>query len=84
MLDVKCLTHGIDNPRTKSWRVMVPYKCKELMEKNDLYPEGWTYRKLFAPRTVNQGTGGAAKKPRQDEELIGQLLGNQGGDQSAS
>ena len=49
VLDVKCLTNGFDNPRTKSWKVKVPYKYKWLMERNDLYPEGWTYRKFFAP-----------------------------------
>ena len=46
VLEVTCLTNGIDNPRTKSWKVKVPYKDKELMEKNELYPEGWTYRKF--------------------------------------
>ena len=28
VLDVKCLTTGIDNPRTRSWKVKVPYKFK--------------------------------------------------------
>ena len=43
------------------------------MEKNELYPEGWTYRKFFAPRSVNQGTGGA-KKPRADDQLVEEVL----------
>ena len=78
VLEVKCLTSGIENPRTKSWKVRVPYKYKELMEKNDLYPEGWTYRKFFAPRNMNQGVaGGGYKKPRPDDELIGQVLQEQ-------
>ena len=77
VLEVKCLTTGIDNPRTKSWRVKVPYKFKELMEKNELYPEGWTYRKFFAPRNANQGTGGAAKKPRPDDQLVEDYLQQQ-------
>ena len=78
VLEVKCLTNGIENPRTKSWKVRVPYKYKELMEKNDLYPEGWTYRKFFAPRNMNQGVGGGGyKKPRPDDELIGQVLQEQ-------
>ena len=77
VLEVKCLTTGIDNPRTKSWKVKVPYKHKELMEKNELYPEGWTYRKFFAPRSANQGTGGGAKKPRPDDQLVDQVLQDQ-------
>ena len=78
VLEVKCLTNGIENPRTKSWKVRVPYRYKELMEMNELYPYpvGWTYRKFFAPRSVNQGAGGA-KKPRPDDELIGQVLQEQ-------
>ena len=47
------------------------------MEKNELYPEGWTYRKFFAPRNINQGAGGGAKKSRPDDELIGQILQEQ-------
>ena len=72
VLDVKCLTTGIDHPRTRSWKVKVPYKYKELMEKNELYPEGWTYRKFFAPRNANQGAGN--KKPRHDDVLVQQVL----------
>ena len=75
VLDVKCLTTGMDNPRTRSWKVKVPYKFKELMEKNELYPEGWTYRKFFAPRNANQGAGN--KKARQDDELVQQVLQEQ-------
>ena len=73
VIEVTCLTYGLDNPRTKSWKVKVPYKYKELMEKNELYPEGWTYRKFFAPRTSNQGTG-ATKKPRPDDNLVDEIL----------
>ena len=76
VLEVRCLTNGIDNPRTKSWKVKVPYRYKELMERNELYPVGWTFRKFFAPRNVNQGMGGA-KKSRPDDELIGQVLKEQ-------
>ena len=50
----------------------MPYKYKELMEKNELYPEGWTYRKFFAPRNANQGAGN--KKPRHDDVLVQQVL----------
>ena len=74
VIEVTCLTYGLDNPRTKSWKVKVPYKYKELMEKNELYPEGWTYRKFFAPRTSSQGTGGAIKKTRTDDNLVDEIL----------
>ena len=74
MLEVTCLTYGLDTPRSKSWKVKVPYKHKELMEKNELYPEGWTYRKFFAPRTFNQGTGGTNKKQRPDDNLVDEII----------
>ena len=44
------------------------------MEQNDLYPEGWTYRKFFAPRSANKGTGGPNKKVRQDDNLVDEIL----------
>ena len=74
VLEVTCLTYGLDTPRSKSWKVKVPYKYKELMELNELYPEGWTYRKFFAPRTSNQGTGGTNKKQRPDDNLVDEII----------
>jgi hypothetical protein len=74
VLEVTCLTYGLDTPRSKRWKVKVPYKHKELMEQNDLYPEGWTYRKFFAPRTSNQGTGGTNKKQRPDDNLVDEII----------
>ena len=46
------------------------------MEKNELYPEGWTFRKFFAPR--NHGTGGGPnKKPRPDDSIVDEILQDQ-------
>ena len=74
VMEVTCLTYGLESPRRKSWKIKVPYKFKELMEQNDLYTEGWTYRKFFAPRSANKGTGGPNKKVRQDENLVEEIL----------
>ena len=29
------------NPRTRCWKVTVPFKFKDLMDNNELYPSGW-------------------------------------------
>ena len=42
------------NPRSKCWKVTVPYKFRELMETGELYPAGWRYRKFFASRNIRQ------------------------------
>ena len=36
---VQLATHLI-NPGTKSWKVLVPYKFKQLMEQDTMYPTG--------------------------------------------
>ena len=74
VMEVTCLTYGLESPRSKSWKIKVPYKFRELMEQNDLYPEGWTYRKFFAPRSANKGSGGPNKKVRQDDNLVDEIL----------
>ena len=50
--ELKCLTNleTVPNPRTKCWKICVPYKYRELMEKDELYPSGWSHRKFFPPR----------------------------------
>ena len=55
--------------RTKCWRVAVPFKFKDLMEKDDMYPSGWQHRKFFGSRK------GKDKKARVDEDpLVQQTL----------
>ena len=51
------------NPRTRCWKVTVPFKFKDLMENNELYPSGWRYRKFFAARNNR-------KKPERSEDSI--------------
>ena len=54
VVEVQQLAVHIENPRTKCWKVVVPYKYKEMMEKDELYPPGWTHRKFFGPRKATQ------------------------------
>ena len=46
---VECLTKE-DDPRTRCWKVMVPFKLKSVMENDELYPKGWRQRKFFGDR----------------------------------
>ena len=52
VLEVKCLNRlDLDpNPRTKCWKITVPYRFKELMARDDLYYCGWSHRQFFPPR----------------------------------
>ena len=49
ILSVEKLT-GHASARTSSWRVTVPYSCRQLVDNPAMYPGGWTYRAFFAPR----------------------------------
>ena len=40
------------NPRTKCYKVTVPFKHRELMENEELYPAGWRYRKFYSARNI--------------------------------
>ena len=50
--DVKCLNNlqTDPSPRTKCWKITVPYRFKEFMYKDDLYYDGWTHRPFYPPR----------------------------------
>ena len=53
VLEVECLTKPRDDGRriwVKTWRVQVPNKFKEYMERPEAYPSGWTARKYFPPK----------------------------------
>ena len=56
ILEVKLLTNPErdPNPRFKSWMVRVPYACKELMDNDSFYPNGWSHRKYFPKRMQQQ------------------------------
>ena len=49
VLEVELLTLE-ENPRSKCWRISVPFKFKVLMEK-DIYLPGWKHRKFFSTRS---------------------------------
>ena len=48
---VELLTKEL-NPRTKCWKVVIPYKFKEIMDKDEVYPSGWKHRKFFGSRNA--------------------------------
>ena len=62
VLEVELLTLE-ENPRSKCWRISVPFKFKVLMEK-DIYLPGWKHRKFFGTRRKPQDN--MAKKSRTD------------------
>ena len=67
--DVELLTQG-DNPRTKCWRVVVPYQHMTLMENPELYPEGWRHRKFFGSRKVQETN----KQPRLGGSIVDEVM----------
>ena len=56
---VELLTKEKD-PRTKCWKVAVPFRFKSIMEKDEVYPAGWKHRAFFGSRNSKD------KKPRLD------------------
>ena len=55
--DVFCLTKDAE-PRTKTWKVTVPGRLKDLMEDSAMYPAGWSHR-TFSFRPERQRHTGA-------------------------
>ena len=51
-LELECLNNlDVDpNPRTKCWKLTVPYRFRELMTRDDLYYCGWSHRQFYPPR----------------------------------
>ena len=73
VLKVVQLAKHIENPRTKCWKVVIPYRYKDTMQKDEMYPAGWCHRKFFAPRnSVNP-----AKQPRKEEGVVQEVLNEQ-------
>ena len=67
VLEVQQLATQLVNPRTKSWKVVVAYKHKDLMEMDNMYPPGWTHRKYFGARTAKDNP---AKHARKDDIVL--------------
>ena len=57
---VELLTKEKD-PRTKCWKVVVPFRFKNIMEKDEVYPAGWKHRTFFGSRNARD------KRPRMDQ-----------------
>ena len=72
VVEVVQLAQHIDNPRTKCWKVVIPHKFKDIIEKDELYPSGWCHRKFFAPRS-----GQPAKQARKDEAVVQEAIKEQ-------
>ena len=62
-----------DNPRTKCWRIVVPYKYMKLMDNAELYPEGWRHRKFFGSRKSKHDK---AKQPRLEDNIVDEIMRN--------
>ena len=49
--DVKCLTRPeIEHPRTKCWRVAIPFKFKDYIKSDLAFPAGWSHRPFYPPK----------------------------------
>ena len=73
VLEVVQLAKQIEKPRTKCWKVVIPYKFKDMMEKDELYPPGWCHRKFFSPRQ----TANPAKQARKDDGIVQEVIKEQ-------
>ena len=71
VLEVELLT-AEENPRTKCWRVSVPFKYRSLMEKDDLYPPGWKHRKFFGTRKNDMNN--TAKRGRLEVDQVAAMI----------
>ena len=54
IINIKEIRTQFPNKRTRSWQVIVPYKCRDLMTNPATYPPGWTHRAYFSPREGNK------------------------------
>ena len=62
VFEVQQLATHLVNPRTKSWKVVVAYKHRELMDMDTMYPPGWTHRKYFGARKAKDNPAKHARK----------------------
>ena len=59
-----------ENPRTKCWKVVTPYKFKEIMEKDEVYPSCWKHRRFF----VSSNAKDKKATPENQKSLGDQVL----------
>ena len=60
VLDIELLTK-VENPRSKCWKVVVPYHCREIMEKPEMFPPGWRHRRFYS------GSGGNIRSDKRQK-----------------
>ena len=71
--EVKCLNNlEVDpNPRTRCWKISVPYAWKDLMDDDNLYPAGWSHRKFYAARKKKENQN-ADRRPHTEGGAMNQ------------
>jgi hypothetical protein len=83
VINAECLTKDL-NPRTKCWKVSVPYKFRDLMENDELYPAGWRYRKFFSSRNFRKLPEGGRRQGNQGQGVTAGTGAAEAGRSSAS
>ena len=79
-----CLTKE-QNTRTKVWRVVVPYKYKEVLQDDRLYPTGWHHKEFEGhyrpPLSPEERAAKEAKKTarQQNDNRLSALLRHMAG-----
>ena len=67
--DVVSLTKE-ENPRTRSWKVVVPARFKEVMSNPAMYPPGWSFRAFRSgPRRLD-----GAARPAQGASPVREVV----------
>ena len=60
MIEVKCLNKKFDADgeeikyHSKSYKIVVPHRCRNAMDSNEIFPQGWNHRRW----DVNRNRGG--------------------------
>ena len=67
------------NPRTRAWKMTVPHLWREVVDRSDFYPRGWSHRQWFnrssfkkkEEQTGPRGARGQSGGPLRLEEQSG-------------
>ena len=70
VLEVTQINSHLQHARTRAWKVTVPYKCREIMDNKELYPDGWSHRAFFAPRQERSKRARAGEGLRVEDTLL--------------
>ena len=67
--DAKCLTRpDIENPRTKCWRVTVPFRFRDYILSDLAYPVGWCHRPFYPPKQKSKETLEAEQQAKRQKQ----------------